>query len=320
MIAFPHAKINIGLHITGRRTDGYHEIETLMLPVSLCDALEIVEENPENEDVFSHSGIAIPDNGQPNLCMQAAKALRAAVSSQAVKMNQDGNASMAAGGMPADTKFPQEIPPLKIHLHKRIPVGAGLGGGSSDAAFTLRMIQKMYGDGWKQPEGTVKKPGLKPAGTDPAALAGLAALLGSDCPFFLSDAPMLARGRGEILEPFSLPQLKGMHILLVVPPIHISTAGAYADVRPVHPPIPLRELLSHPIETWKENLANDFESVIFPREPAIRDIRDRLYEAGAVYASMSGSGSGVYGIFRLNPLQDLPVFPGCFVWSGQATP
>jgi 4-diphosphocytidyl-2-C-methyl-D-erythritol kinase len=277
MITFPHAKVNLGLHITGKRPDGYHTVETVLLPVGLCDALEVVEGS--GEDIFSQSGMNIPEDPMPNLCMQAVSLLRDCL---------------------------QVIPPLQVHLHKRIPAGAGLGGGSADAAYMLRMLSALFDTGLTE--------------TD---LAGLAARLGSDCPFFLSDGPALATGRGEILNHIALPQLKGMYIILVVPPVHISTAQAYAAASPAIPPIPLREIMALPAESWKETLINDFEPGIFAREPMIRAIREQLIETGALYASMSGSGSGLYGLFREKPSDNtfhllINTFPDCFVWGGPA--
>jgi 4-diphosphocytidyl-2-C-methyl-D-erythritol kinase len=306
MIVFPNAKINLGLHVTGKRPDGYHSIETVLLPVGLCDALEAVEHTaPHNSssqfasqsdttDRFTLSGIPIPDDGQPNLCMQAVHLFRE-------HLQRENSLPQAHGN-----SFPEKA--LSIHLHKHIPAGSGLGGGSSDAAFMLRLLNELSG-----------------ADLDMRSHKELAATLGSDCPFFLSDGPALASGRGEILHPIELPALQGLYLALVVPPIHVSTAGAYAGVKPVTPAASLREILSHPTETWKEKLVNDFEEHIFARHPMVRDIKQALYGLGALYASMSGSGSAVYGVFRESQVPSLgkqlrSSFPDSFTWTGQALP
>lgn len=278
MIVFPHAKINVGLHVTGRRPDGYHSVETVLLPVRLCDALEATAHPVPT--TFSMSGIPIPDDGRPNLCMQAVQLFRERLAQTAT------------------------VPHLQVHLHKYIPVGAGLGGGSSDAAFMLRLLNALNG-----------------VALDPGSLRDLAASLGSDCPFFLSDGPALASGRGEILHPIELPMLNGFVVILAVPPIHVSTAEAYAGIVPKAPAADLREILSHPTETWKEKLVNDFEGSIFAKHPQIRAIKERMYTLGASYAAMSGSGSAVYGLFREDRAAGLDgklqmTFPGCFTWKG----
>ena len=304
MIVFPNAKINLGLHITGKRPDGYHSIETVLLPLELCDALEAVENPAASHSAsqsashsattpsFTMTGIPIPDDGRPNLCMQAVQLFREHTDRKDLLPRVQGS------GLPGEA--------LSIHLHKRIPAGAGLGGGSSDAAFMLRLLNELSG-----------------AILDIQSLKELAARLGSDCPFFLSDGPALAGGRGEILHPIELPALHGMQVGLVVPPIHVSTAAAYARIVPKSPAASLREILSHPTEAWKKNLVNDFEVPIFGIYPQIRDIKDRIYGLGALYASMSGSGSAVYGLFpegRAASLGDnlRRSFPGSFTWSGLA--
>ncbi len=314
MIVFPNAKINLGLHITGKRPDGYHSIETVLLPVRLCDALEaavhpaeVSSANPEQSagsqsqvinsqsrspTTFTMSGIPIPDDGRPNLCMQAVQLFREYIHREEATPQERGNS------------FSRKA--LSVHLHKLIPAGAGLGGGSSDAAFMLRLLNELSG-----------------TDLDVRSLKKLAARLGSDCPFFLSDGPALASGRGEILHPIELPALQGIQVGLVVPPIHVSTAAAYAGVVPKSPAASLREILSHPTETWKKKLVNDFEEHIFASFPPIRDIKDRIYGLGALYASMSGSGSAVFGLFPVDHAASLGdslrrSFPGSFTWSGPA--
>ncbi len=273
MIVFPNAKINLGLHITGQRPDGFHSVETVLLPVGLSDALEVVQSGGQH-DLYSYSGIHMPDNGKPNLCQQALEAFR------------------KKHGHPA-------FPPLEVHLHKHIPVGAGLGGGSADASFMLRLLNDWFEYGVKEKE-----------------LANTASSLGSDCPFFIYNRPALATGRGDKLQAIDRDVAAGLHLAIVVPSIHIPTAEAYAGVVPRTTGKNIPDILSCDPETWKTQLLNDFEPGIFARHPEIKTIKERLYELGAVYASMSGSGSGVFGLFRRLPETDVKkAFHGSFVWT-----
>lgn len=268
MIAFPNAKINLGLHIMNRRNDGFHNIESVLFPTSLSDALEVFEA-PDSKFSFTSSGVQIPSDGKPNLCEQAFWLMH--------------------------NEFC--IPKVHLHLHKVIPAGSGLGGGSADAAFTLKMLNQAFS--------------LKLNHSD---LETMAAKLGSDCPFFIRNEPMLASGRGEILEPVSL-SLKGLHLLLIRPPLHISTAEAYAGVMPQKPKKPAPEILAQPIESWKEELKNDFEKSLFLKYPLLRKIKMKLYENGALYAAMSGSGSALFGLFESKPDAGLiEAFHDSFVW------
>lgn len=270
MISFPHAKINLGLNVTAKRDDGFHEIETVIFPIQLSDALEITV-NPDTEFSFNPSGIIIDDNNDNNLCSRAYRLI----------------------------KEKYNLPPVQIYLLKHIPIGAGLGGGSSDAAFTLKMLRDIFRLDIPQSQ-----------------MHEMAATLGSDCPFFLYDRAMLATGRGEILKPLKGPDLTGFHLLLITPPIHVSTALAYMELIPQPAATPLSLIIQQPVDQWKDNLVNDFEKNIFRKYPAISQIKDKLYEAGAVYASMSGSGSSVFGLFENE--HQLPKdsgFENCFVWK-----
>jgi len=252
MLVFPNAKINLGLHITRKRNDGYHDIETCLFPIPLNDALEIIL---AKKNSFSASGIEVPGLEKDNLIWKAYQLLR-----------KDFN----------------DLQPIAVHLHKAIPVGAGLGGGSSDAAFALKAMNKLfdlYLEDW--------------------FLEDYAAQLGSDCPFFIENSPKVATGRGEILEAIDL-DLKGKWLVLANPRIHIGTKEAYAGVSPQAPSGNLREILSDPA-SWRHELVNDFEKSIFPRYPEIKAIKDSLYDQGAFYAAMSGSGSTVFGLFEQEP-------------------
>lgn len=252
MICFPNAKINLGLHITSKRKDGYHDIETCMVPIPINDALEMIL---SKKPVFEASGLNIPGEEKDNLILKAVKLLQ-----------KDFN----------------DLPALHIHLHKNIPMGAGLGGGSADGAFALTLMNTLFElhlEDW--------------------ILEDYAAQLGSDCPFFIQNKPKIATGRGEILEPVDV-DLKGNYIVLVKPPIHVGTKEAYAGVKPQAPKYPLKEVLKDK-NSWKEMLVNDFENSIFPQYPEIAEIKAKLYKMGAYYAAMSGSGSTVFGLFTAKP-------------------
>ncbi|TFV96250.1 4-(cytidine 5'-diphospho)-2-C-methyl-D-erythritol kinase [Algoriphagus kandeliae] len=252
MITFPNAKINLGLHITGKRTDGYHEIETCMVPIPLFDALEMIV---DKKGGWESTGLFIPGDSKDNLILKAEKLFR---------------------------KDFQGLPNLKIHLHKNIPMGAGLGGGSADAAFALKLMNNLFD-----------------LHLDDFFLEEYAAQLGSDCPFFVENAPKIARGRGEILQPIDV-SLQGSYLVLIYLGIHIGTKEAYAGVTPKHPSVKLEEVLADK-SRWKEELVNDFEASIFQSHPEIKAIKTQLYESGAYYAAMSGSGSTVFGLFHEKP-------------------
>ncbi len=257
MILFPPAKINLGLRILRKRTDGFHDLDTVFYPIGLTDVLEILP-GTGTESELRVTGIVPPGDPDDNLCIKAWKLLKA--------------------------DFPQ-LPPVYLHLHKNIPTGAGLGGGSADGAYALRGLNEKFNLGLSREQ-----------------LITYAAQLGSDCPFFMYDEPCAGAGRGEILTPLSF-SLKGYHLVLVNPGIHVSTKEAFAGVTPNDEARLSAEILSQPIETWQGELVNDFEASIFPNHPEIATIKQQLIDAGAVYTSMSGSGSSVYGIFKDKPGQ-----------------
>lgn len=269
MITFPNAKINIGLYVTSRRPDGYHNLETLFYPIELRDILEIVPAKGE-QTTLTVTGIAVDGDTEQNLVMRAYRLLQSTYN----------------------------LPAVDIHLHKVIPFGAGLGGGSADAAYALTMLRDMFD---------------LPLNDDD--LAKLAARLGADCPFFIYNRPLIATGIGDCFTSTSF-SLKGKYIVLVKPSIAVSTAEAYAHVTPQTPQTPLAEGLTTPIEQWKECISNDFEKSVFPTHPRIGAIKQRLYDMGALYASMSGSGSSVFGIFDTDG-NYTDAFADCFVWHGE---
>lgn len=253
MLSFPHAKINLGLRITRKRSDGFHDLETCFFPVpEIFDALEMCPSQESSLDIY---GMEWNEAPEANLVWKAMELFR---------------------------KEEASLPPLSWFIQKKIPTGAGMGGGSSDASFALRMMAKYCN--WSS--------------GDPRLLK-MAATLGSDCAFFLQDQPMLGTGRGEILEPFSI-DLSAYEIRFVCPGIHISTAKAFAGVSPKTSEIPLKEILSLNPAQWKGKLKNDFEDSIFPQFPALQIVKDKFYDEGAIYASMSGSGSSMFGIFQKN--------------------
>lgn len=252
MTVFPHAKINIGLHVISKRRDGFHNIETVLYPVKIYDALEMIPDPQRNKVAFSMSGYAPDLAAEENLCLKAFRLL--------------------------EQRF--NMPGVKMHLHKNIPSGAGLGGGSSDAAYTLRLANELFD-----------------LGLDTGELQDLARQLGSDCAFFLEEQPVYAYEKGDQFRPLSL-HLKDYHLVVVMPDLNVSTATAYGRIVPRRPDCLLEErTLSEP-DTWKGSVRNDFESAIFPAYPVLASIKDALYQAGAVYASLSGSGAALYGIFK----------------------
>jgi len=269
MICFPNAKINLGLHVTGRRGDGYHTIETVFYPVGLRDAVEAVV-SEDGGDCFASLAMTGEDEVEENLVMKAYRLL---------------------GGQ-------YQLPPLQIYLRKAIPVGAGLGGGSADAAFTLKLINELCLLNLTDEE-----------------LERQAAKLGADCPFFIRNKPVIATGTGNVFTPIDL-SLKGYHICIVKPPVSVSTKEAYSLVQPRKADFALSDLATTPVSAWRTCLRNDFEAYIFEKYPIIEKIKSMLYEQGAEYASMTGSGSAVYGLFRTAPSISL-VAQNCFVWSGE---
>lgn len=249
MIAFPNAKINLGLHVTAKRPDGFHEIETVFYPIPWRDALEIT---PAEDTQLTIEGLTIEGDHTQNLVWKAYEILR-----------QD-----------------HAVSPVHFHLLKKIPFGAGLGGGSADGAVALQLLND-YNNLQLSDE----------------QLKQYAAALGSDCPFFIDNSPMLGTGRGEILAPVSI-DLKGYHIVVIYPGIAVNTGWAYGQLTPAAVAMPLVEVMQMPIEDWEIYLTNDFEAPVFAAHPTLEMIKLQLYDAGAVYAAMSGSGSAIFGLFR----------------------
>ncbi|MFZ9208947.1 MAG: 4-(cytidine 5'-diphospho)-2-C-methyl-D-erythritol kinase [Sediminibacterium sp.] len=262
MICFPSCKINLGLRITEKRADGFHALETVFYPIKLTDALEIIIE-PETSVApitFSSSGLAIKGDPTDNLCYKAYYLLK---------------------------KVYPSIPNIKMHLHKTIPMGAGLGGGSSDGAFTLVTLNQLFNLQLSE-----------------QVLLDYALQLGSDCPFFIINTPAFATGRGEILTPTSV-NLSAYSIVIVNPGIAISTKLAFSLITPKVPDNDLAAVIQQPISTWKDELINDFEQPIFNSFPELANIKETIYQKGAVYASMTGTGSTVYGIFPTSLIDSL---------------
>ncbi len=266
MISFPNCKINLGLHIKSKRDDGFHDIETVFYPVDLCDILEIVK---SEELSLQISGIMIDGDINENICIKAYKLL--------------------------SKEF--HLPAVSIYIHKQIPVGAGLGGGSSDAAYTLKLLNNMF---------ELKLPDYK--------MEKIASQIGSDCAFFIKNKPVLGSGKGDKFKDINL-SLKNKYILIVKPDIHFNTQIAYKLVTPDNKENHLKAIFEKPISVWKTELFNDFEKPLFCRHLQLRDIKENLYKQGAIYASMTGSGSAIYGIFDTEP--DDSSFKGSgFVWKG----
>lgn len=266
MIVFPNAKINIGLNITKKRADGFHNIETVFYPIRLSDILEISVSKKNN---FKNTGLAVENRDfESNLCYKAYNLLQKDFS----------------------------LNPIHIHLHKITPFGAGLGGGSSDASFTLKSLNSIFN-----------------LNLDKKILINYAEKIGSDCPFFIINKPAYAEGKGEILTEIDI-SLKGYYLVLIHPGIHVNTTKAYSQITPTKPTISLPELIKKPLENWKETIKNDFEDSVFKHHPELKKIKEELYKQGAIYASMSGSGSAIYGIF--NSKIDLQrTFNSYFVWT-----
>lgn len=253
MITFPNAKINLGLNIVEKRPDGYHNLETIFYPVPVEDALEVNILNEGNEKFRLHqAGLEIEGEAENNLVVKAYKLL--------------------------DAEF--NLPPVDIHLFKHIPSGAGLGGGSSDAAYMLKLLNEKFN-----------------LELTNETLEEYAARLGADCAFFIRNTPTYAEGIGNIFSPISL-SLKGYQIVLVKPDIFVSTREAFAQIKPHHQTVPLKEVIKYPMGEWRELMVNDFEESVFPQFPGIKKIKEKLYRQGAIYAAMTGSGSSVFGLFK----------------------
>ncbi len=276
MITYPNVKVNLGLNVIRRREDGYHDIDTVFLPYGeIHDTLEIItgdDWSRTSADIFSSEAPvaqAISPDGALMITIER---------KEGIDWDPLKDLTAKAYFLLAE-EF--KLPPVKIFLRKHSPVGAGLGGGSSDAAFALSMISEMFSLGLSLEE-----------------LAVRASKLGSDCAFFIYNRPMRGEGRGEILTPFSL-DLKGYHLKVFIPEgVSVSTAEAYRGIVPSKPEIPLSEALSHDISEWKDLVVNDFEKTVFKIYPSLEEMKMQIYESGAVYASMSGSGSALFGIFK----------------------
>jgi 4-diphosphocytidyl-2-C-methyl-D-erythritol kinase len=258
MVVFPNAKINLGLRVVSKRSDGYHDLDTVFYPIPVTDILELITNRELNQPEFSFAstGLSIPGGIDQNLCYKAYQLLK---------------------------KDHPDLPAIQVHLHKLIPMGAGLGGGSSDGAFMLTLLNEQYGLQLSNEQ-----------------LKEYALQLGSDCPFFINNQPCAATGRGEIMKNIDLT-LKGYHLVLVCPGIHVSTKEAFHNIVPHAANPTCEELVKKPLSEWKSTLINDFEIPVFSLYPAIGEIKKMLYDKGAIYASMTGTGSTVYGIFEREP-------------------
>ena len=260
MTTHPNCKINIGLHVTSRRADGYHELETVFMPILLCDTLTI---EPADDFRFTQSGIVVDCPAEENICVKAYRLMR--------------------------YRYPQ-IGDVLIHLEKNIPFGAGLGGGSSDAAHVITMLNELFDIGLGE-----------------EAMCQLAKQIGADCPFFILNRPCYATGIGDQLEPLNF-QLStfNFQLILLKPTVSVSTADAYRGITPHPSNIDLRKAINEPVEDWRNLIVNDFEATVFPKYPIIAELKEMLYERGAVYTSMSGSGSAIFGLFKDPPKEKLP--------------
>ncbi len=252
MVVFPNCKINLGLNITGKRPDGYHNLETIFYPILLKDILEAVQ---AEKLTFQSSGLTIDGNAEDNLCIKAWHLLK--------------------NDLP-------DLPTVQIYLHKIIPMGAGLGGGSADGAFMLSLLNQKFN-----------------LQLNDEQLINYALQLGSDCPFFILNKPVFATGRGEIMTPVTV-DLSEYKFLIVNPGIHISTKEAFSNLIPVVPTKSVNEIVKQPVISWKDELVNDFEKPLFKLYPEIEALKQSMYNAGSIYTSMSGSGSTVFGLFPKN--------------------
>ena len=254
MVVFPNAKINLGLNIINKRPDGYHEIQSCFLPIKWFDVLEAIEASTFS---FTSSGIPIPGDAATNLCVKAYQLLK-----------KDFN-----------------LPEIAIHLHKNIPIGAGLGGGSADCAFMLSLLNEKFD--------------LK---ISRVRLESYAATLGSDIPFFINNKPTYVEGTGHTFTSINL-NLSGLYLLAAYPKIHISTQEAYAQVNPKRPQSELKKVLETlPIEQWQNEVKNDFEQALLKKFPVIDEMKRHFLDIGSIYTSMTGSGSAVFGLFLEKPV------------------
>lgn len=254
MLIFPNAKINLGLYVTEKRTDGYHNISSLMYPIKWSDMLEIIEnKDPHAPPVsLSASGIHIAGHLENNLVYRAVMLLK------------------------NDFSFPS----VNIHLHKIVPMGAGLGGGSADAAYAIKLVNESFH-----------------LGLNTAQMCDYCRKIGSDCAFFIDNKPAIVSQKGDILKPYDI-DLSDFQLIIIVPDVAVNTANAYAHLTPQKMEYELTDILHRSVYEWKDLLRNDFEKSIFSLFPQIKTIKDAFYDSGAVYASMSGSGSAVFGLFK----------------------
>lgn len=271
MVVFPCCKINLGLNVVSRRPDGYHNLETVFYPIPLHDNLEVIDAPKSTEPYVLHqTGIPIEGTPESNLVVRVLNQLRETYS---------------------------QIPPVEIWLHKRIPSGAGLGGGSSDAAFMMRLVNEQYELGMTDDDMEYRL-----------------SRLGADCAFFNKSVPCFATGIGEVLMPINFT-LAGWDFVLVKPDIHVSTKEAFSMVQPRRPERSLLEAITHPVEEWRDTVVNDFERSVFLHHPEIAAIKATLYDMGAVYASMTGSGSSVFGLFQHRQPEAAEIFRNHFVYE-----
>jgi len=271
MICFPNSKINIGLNIVNKRHDGFHDIETIFYPVGLCDVLEFVKipgKGKLKSIEFQNSGIKVGKKIENNLCVKAYHML--------------------------EKDF--ELPALSIHLHKIIPIGAGLAGGSSNAAFMIKALNDEFNLNLSVPQ-----------------MRNYAQRLGSDCSFFIENTPAFAWEKGNKLKPIKI-NLTGYYLVLIYPCINVNTSEAYAKITPQQPKTSLEELIHYPVKDWANHIFNHFENEIFQKYPEIKTLKTQLYQYGALYTSLSGSGSTVYGIFD-KTVNIKEKFENFFVWE-----
>jgi 4-diphosphocytidyl-2-C-methyl-D-erythritol kinase len=260
MLIFPNAKINLGLFVTEKRPDGFHNIETILFPIPLCDALEVIENRDSSEDFELHiHGLSIDGNPKDNLVYKAYQLLKNDFS----------------------------LPNIRVDLQKKIPFGAGLGGGSADAAFMLKLLNQKFS-----------------LNISDEQLEQYARQIGSDCACFVKNKPVFAYEKGDVFDAVELDMF-GYQLVLVCPPIHVSTKTAYQNISPKLANFDLRNLYDVPVYEWKTVLQNDFESFVFAQHPMLAEIKQKLYDAGADYAAMSGSGSAMFGLFPYGALQDI---------------
>lgn len=267
MVHFPNCKINLGLNIIRKRTDGFHDLETVFYPIALRDALEVIPNRAPAVDSdspihFTASGLPVAGSTDNNLCVKAYHLLL--------------------------KDFPK-LEAVHMHLHKTIPMGAGLGGGSADGAFALSMLNQLFGLQLSQEQ-----------------LIAYALQLGSDCPFFIINTPCFATGRGEVMQPVTL-DLKGYTIVIINPGIHVNTGQAFSLITPQQPPVSSLTIIQQPVATWRDTLINDFEAPVMQLYPEIARIKARLYDAGAEYACMTGTGSTVFGLFHQTQVPHLSI-------------